>query len=304
MEDRRLVNPLTFSISNVADADDITITPSSDGVINRIVIGSTEVYERSATGPVTLDAGATSNDQKLINGTVKVYCTLGTANTYRFTVSGASGTTLNYDDDDNIFTAYAVQERTDVVDDVTSIAFTDANADILYDTVDQTEEVTLNSGTTYIEVEFGISGGVLYHPETPLADDFKTTTTTRLIRFADENTISVKFRPNNNSNVQITARVVHKPELEAVKTYYYRDAVLDKVSGDDQTGRPNTQLTQSLVVRVENERGTAVSGQVVRFQFEDLANFSFSTPNVNNDRKKGDIPCCCRHDYIRYYCFL
>ena len=66
--------------------------------------------------------------------------------------------------------------------------------------------------------------------------------------------------------------------------------MLDKVSGDDQVGRPNTQLKQSLVVNVENQRGTGVSGQVVLFGFEDTpGNFSFSTPDSPNDKRPGQF---------------
>ena len=283
VENRRLVNPLTFSISNVADADEVTIAGTT---INRIVIGSTEVYEDAiGTNTVTLEADAESNNLKLINGTVKVYCTLGTAGTHTFTVSG---TTLNYDDDDNMFTAYAVQSRTDVETTIIGIAFSPADAEIRYDTADQTASIALTTTTTHVEVEFGISGGSLYHPETPASNNFKTTTTSRLTRFTNSSgEAMVKFRPSSNANLQITAQVVLKRELEAVKTYYYRDAVLDKVSGDDQTGRPNTQLTQPLVVNVENQRGTGVSGQVVLFQFADPTNaFSFSTDGAT-ERKAG-----------------
>ena len=130
---------------------------------------------------------------------------------------------------------------------VDGIAFTPPNAEILYDTADQTATVVLDpveEATAYVQIEFGISGGTLYHPETPDSNNFKTTTTTSLTRFTDDiSQATVKFKPRSSSNVQITARVVLKRELEAVKTFYYRDAVLDKVSGDDQTGRPNTQLT-------------------------------------------------------------
>ena len=276
VENRRLVNPLTFTIANVADGDEVVIAGNT---INRIVIGSTEVYE-DATGAatVTLSADAESDDLKLINGTAKVYCTLGDAGTHTFTVSTNVIT----------FTAYAVQSRNDVESDVTEIAFSPAGADILYDTADQTATVALNTGQTYVEIEFRITGGSLYHPETPDSTNFKTTTTSSLTRFtAPSNEVTVKFRPSSSSNVQITARVVHKRELEAVKTYYYGDAVLDKVSGDDQTGRPNTQLTQPLVVRVENDRGTTVSGQVVSFSFDAGSAFIFSTPDSTNDRKQG-----------------
>ena len=156
----------------------------------------------------------------------------------------------------------------------------------------QTATVILDpaeANTEYVEVEFGISGGTLYHPETPASNNFETTTTSSLTRFTANNSqATVKFKPNSSSNVQITARVVYKREVEAVKIYYYRDAVLDKVSGDDQTGRPNTQLTQPLVVRVENDSGRAVPGQVVSFSFESAGSFSFSTPDVtNDDHKKG-----------------
>ena len=283
VENRRLVNPLTFTISNVADDDTLVIGDvngnTGEITINRIVIGSTEVYE-NATGArsVTLDADATSNDQKLINGTAKVYCTLGGAGEQTLMVAGLS----------EDFMAYAVQSRNDVESDVNGINFSPANAEILYDAADQTATVALAPATTHVEVEFGISGGSLYHPDTPASNDFETTTTSRLTRFTASNgQVTVKFRPSSRSNVQITARVVLKRELEAVKTYYYGDAVLDKVSGDDQTGRPNTQLTQPLVVNVENQGGTGVSGQVVLFSFAAAADFSFSTPNVNSDRKMG-----------------
>ena len=245
--------------------------------IDRILIGSTEVYEASATGvdSVILMEAATSNDEKLINGTVKVYCTLGEAGDQTLTVGGLSEN----------FMAYAVQSRTDVETSVATIAFTSPAASTLYDTDDTKETVDLTgAAASHAQVSFRITGGYFYKPE---LDSLTTFTTTRasnpmVTRTNVSNTAEVKFKPNNRTNVQITAQVVHKPELTAVKTYYYGDAVLDKVSGDDQTGRPNTQLRQPLVVQVENESGSGVSGQVVSFSF-DAASFKFSVPDPHDD---------------------
>ena len=93
---------------------------------------------------VDLSARATSNDKKLINGTVKVYCTLGdAAGEFTLKVTGTGLTSLNYDGSDNVFTAYAVQSRDNVESGISKIEFDFAAAGILYDTNDITDTVSL-----------------------------------------------------------------------------------------------------------------------------------------------------------------
>ena len=313
VENRRLSSPFTFSVSQVdAEAKDIKDTdpdtPSdqagtegpdsisigiSPGSIYRIVIGSTEVYDNPAgAASVTLSAASETNNLKLIAGSVKVYCALGDAGVYTLTVDDTSTDNDEDDEADDItFKAYAVQSRVDVEQSVNAVAFDPANAAILYDTGDEIVTVNLTgSANSFAEVYLEISGGSLYVPE-PYdtgTDSFSFTTRT-VSRYTTHTrtggNATVQFRPNRGSNVQITARVVFDSDLEAVKTYYYNNAVLAKVSGDEQVGRPNTQLVNPLVVKVENGSRRAVPGQVVLFQFSDAtSDFSFSTPDA--DRRK------------------
>ena len=309
---RRLSKPFVFTVGRVnkeveddtgtavdesAAADTIEINPS-EGTITRIRIGSTNVFDGSSTNPITLTAQDDIEDRGLKNGTVYVDFTLsGTVGLQGIEVTDGGAADSNEDprDDPIQFTAYAVQGRDDVepATGVSVIAFSRPQADILYDTADEKIAVSLTgSASSYAQVNFRITGGSFYRPKgyRAAADPFSfTTSTTRTLttHTRGDDSVTVWFRPSSGSNVQITAQVVFKSDLEAVKTYYYRDAVLDKVSGDDQTGRPNTQLTQPLVVNVENQRGTSVSGQVVLFQFTDPSSaFAFSTDGVN-ERKAG-----------------
>ncbi len=317
IKSRRLSKPFVFTVGRVnkaveddtgtenvdesAAADTIQIDPTN-GTITKIRIGSTNVFKGSSTDSITLTAKDDIEDAGLKNGTVYVdFMLSGTAGLQGISVTDDGAADVNDDpqDDPIDFTAYAVQGRDDVEPSggVSTIVFSRPTADILYDTAD--EEVTIRltgSASDFAQVNLRITGGSFYRPEgyRVAGDPFSFTTsttsnlTTHTRNIGSVSTITARFRPSSGSNVQITAQVVYKSELEAVKTYYYRDAVLDKVSGDDQTGRPNTQLRQPLVVRVENQRGAGVSGQVVLFDFEDTAtDFSFSTPNSPDDKRAG-----------------
>ena len=311
---RRLSDPFVFSVDDVqaADEDDNTDTADiaedeSDSIeitpngitITEIRIGSTKVFEGSSESAITLDADNDLDENGLKDGTVSVYCTLESTVGIKTVTVTDEDSRMDTDDEDNendevTFRAYAVQDRGDVESNVGTIVFSRPNADILYDTANEDVTISLTgSANGYALVNLDIDGGSFYVPEphdTDTAYSYSTRTDSDLtIHTRDAGSVTMRFRPSSRSNVQITAQVLHKSELEVVKTFYYRDAVLDKVSGDDQTGRPNTQLTQSLVVRVENERGTSVSGQVVHFQFADEGSaFSFSTPAGNaTDRSEG-----------------
>ena len=308
---RRLSDPFVFVVDDVQEtdeddddstttelnADSIEIDP--EGVtITEIRIGSTTVFEGASTSAITLDADNNLDESGLKDGTVSVYCTLASTVGIKMVTVADQDTREDTDDEDNeddevTFTAYAVQGRDSVESNVTAIVFSRSTADILYDTADEDVMISLTgSASGYALVNLEINGGSFYVPEPHDTDtapySYSTRTDSDLtIHTRNNGSVTMRFRPSSRSNVQITAQVVHKLELEAVKTFYYRDAVLDKVSGDDQTGRPNTQLTRELVVNVENQRGTGVSGQVVLFTFADQANaFSFATDN-DDERKEG-----------------
>ena len=289
--------PIKFSVRDVDDPDYITIsiehTSGSNGRIDEIRVGSTKVYAYDGQTPqisVVLHAGGAdeaspdisdsndvsgSNAQNLKNGgTISVYCILpNEVGDLTVTIADGGNTDdTDNDDDDYVssiaYTAYSVEDRVTIESD-TDITISLGNSAINNNpTGDIFMNATVIDGPTdnYVLVDFEVSGGRFVWPSNTtdpenLADSITLHTGSggRLGR-------DLRIRPSSRATVQVEASIrFSNPTKEDTRTFYYQDAVLDLISGDDQEGYPETRLPSSLVVRVEDDNGRAIPGEYVVF---------------------------------------
>ena len=265
-ENAALAQPIVFrvDISDSNSPNSITIEDTLS-IINDIQVGTNARYPLGATDTsVTLSDAADQDARiKLQSGhnTVKVYCTLGTADKYILNIyEGIStgGTKLA------TFTAYAIQTAQAVANYKIDTTASTSSPQIVYDDAlgyyyFSTKVVNAtNVAQGFVSVIFSLDGsGHLVSPENRLVNSLDLVTDTTGIA-------EVEYRPGGGSG-KITAHIRYTHERYTV-TYFYREIRLKLASGDGQEDYFGTRLPNPLSVKAEDGNGHAVSDQNVTFE--------------------------------------